>query len=141
MILDRLLPIALLMSCLAASAAAQTANDGFLRRNGSTYILRHGQLRPLTREAHLPNGRTVTPDGFVLQADGRRVALVEGQGCDLRGNPVGSQQGAGGTWALAARPAVRPGEVQRAEQVLRLSPGQRKKWYRFFKKRGRKHDD
>ncbi|WP_426060096.1 DUF6799 domain-containing protein [Hymenobacter sp. B1770] len=75
---------------LRPTALAQKAgsNDGFQRRDGQMYVLRNGQLRPMTRDAHLPTGATVTKDGFVVSADGTRTELREGQGCDLRGRPV-----------------------------------------------------
>ncbi|GAB3829815.1 DUF6799 domain-containing protein [Hymenobacter jeollabukensis] len=132
---------ALLLSLSLSSVQAQ-ADDGFLRRNGSTYLLRHGQLRPLTQEVHLPNGRTVTPEGFVLRPDGGRTQLAEGQGCDLRGNPVASQQQANGSWALAA-PAASPAiRAAYAVPTRRVPPGQLKKWWKQFgKKHGRKHGD
>ncbi|MCC3156534.1 hypothetical protein LJ737_04750 [Hymenobacter sp. 15J16-1T3B] len=127
---------------LTARAASAQADDGFLRRNGATYLVRHGQLRPLTQEVHLPNGRSVTPDGFVLRSDGGRTQLAEGQGCDLRGNPVGSRQQPDGTWALAA-PAARPvARGPHAGPARHMPPGQLKKWWKQFgKKHGRKHDD
>lgn len=136
----RLLLTAALSALLAPAAYAQ-ADDGFVRRNGATYLLRHGQLRPLAQEIHLPNGRSVTPDGFVLRPDGSRAELREGQGCDLRGNLVGSRQQADGRWVLAAAPpaAPRPAYVGPARG---MPPGQLKKWWKHFgKKRGRKHDD
>ncbi|OON68358.1 DUF6799 domain-containing protein [Hymenobacter sp. CRA2] len=130
---------------MALSAAAQGSDDGFLRRNGTTYLVRHGQLRPLMREVHLPNGRTVTPEGFVLSADGQRTALAEGQGCDLRGVPVSGRQQSNGAWALGsatAQPRPVPAAYQPyAEQLWRLPPGQRKKLLKHLgKKHGRKHD-
>ncbi|RAK68145.1 DUF6799 domain-containing protein [Hymenobacter edaphi] len=131
----------LLLSLSIGSARAQ-ADDGFLRRNGTTYLVRHGQLRPLTREIHLPNGRTVTPEGFVLGADGGRRQLAEGQGCDLRGNPVGSRQQPDGRWALAAPVAARPVGHAAYAPARRVPPGQLKKWWKQLgKKHGRKHDD
>jgi hypothetical protein len=121
-----------LLGCTTLTAAAQ-ADDGFLRRNGATYTVRH-----LTRQAHLPNGRTVTPEGFVLGPDGRRTPLEEGRGCDLRGNPVGASQQPNGAWLLAAAPTVAPPQPA---ALRHLPPGQQKKWWKkyFGKKRGHKH--
>lgn len=90
---------------LAASnpALAQQAsnNDGFLRRNGQMQIIRNGQARPMTRDARLPTGATITKDGFVVAPDGQRTELREGQGCDLRGRLVAVHATATGALALA----------------------------------------
>ena len=87
---------------LAPAAAQQPNNDGFQRRNGQMQVVRNGQARPMTRDAHLPTGATVTKDGFVVSAAGQRTELREGQGCDLRGRPVAVQAAADGRLALAA---------------------------------------
>ncbi|SFP74252.1 DUF6799 domain-containing protein [Hymenobacter arizonensis] len=71
-----------------AQAQKHGSNDGFQRRDGQMYVVRNGQLRPMTRDVHLPTGATVTKDGFVVSPDGTRTELREGQGCDLRGRPV-----------------------------------------------------
>ena len=89
----------------APAAAQQANNDGFHRRNGQMHILRNGQLRPMTRDARLPTGVFVTKDGFVVDAQGRRTELREGQGCDLSGKIVAVNQTSNGTLALAAPPA------------------------------------
>ena len=91
----------------APAAAQQPNNDGFHRRNGQMHILRNGQLRPMTRDARLPTGTLVTKDGFVVDAQGLRVELREGQGCDLSGKIVAVKQAPNGALALAT-PAPRP---------------------------------
>ncbi|MDO7848225.1 hypothetical protein Q5H92_17795 [Hymenobacter sp. M29] len=95
----------------AQSSAAN--NDGFRRRNGQMEVVRNGQARPMTRDAHLPTGATVTKDGFVVSPTGERTELREGQGCDLRGRPVAVRTASNGQLALAtpsggARVASRP---------------------------------
>lgn len=91
----------------APAAAQQPNNDGFHRRNGQMHILRNGQLRPMTRDSRLPTGTLVTKDGFVVDAQGRRTELREGQGCDLSGKIVAVRQAPNGALALAT-PAPRP---------------------------------
>ena len=91
--------------------AQQPGNDGFQRRNGQMQVLRNGQARPMTRDAHLPTGTTITKDGFIVSPDGQRTELREGQGCDLRGRPVAVLTAANGTLALAAPVAARPAAV------------------------------
>ena len=93
-----------LLAAVAHPASAQQGsnNDGFQRRNGQMQVLRNGQGRPMTRDAHLPTGVTVTKDGFVVSPTGQRTELREGQGCDLRGRPVAVQAAADGRLALAA---------------------------------------
>ncbi|UOQ99626.1 hypothetical protein MUN81_09060 [Hymenobacter sp. 5317J-9] len=98
---------ALLLS-VAAAAQPSVNNDGFQRRNGQMVVVRNGQARPMTRDAHLPTGATVTKDGFVVSATGQRAELREGQGCDLRGRPVAVRQAPGGRLTLGAPAAPAP---------------------------------
>ena len=74
-----------LLPALPVTAFAQT-NDGFIRRDGTMYVLRNGQPRPMPHDVHLPNGRTVTHDGFVVEPGGQRTELRDGSGCDLTGS-------------------------------------------------------
>ncbi|MDO7853322.1 DUF6799 domain-containing protein [Hymenobacter convexus] len=102
-----------LASAWAAHAQSSANNDGFRRRNGQMEVVRNGQARPMTRDAHLPTGATVTKDGFIVNATGQRTELAEGQGCDLRGRPVAVRTTPDGRLALAtpaaaARPAPGP---------------------------------
>lgn len=123
-------------------------NDGFQRRNGQMHVLRNGQLRPMTRDARLPTGTTVTKDGFVVASDGKRTELAEGQGCDLHGRIVGVAPDAKGGLALNS-PAPAPqgngshsgGRAPSAARAYSSIPpglarGHGKKWK---KKKGKKH--
>lgn len=120
---------ATLLGSLGQPALAQQVsnNDGFQRRNGQMQVLRNGQGRPMTRDAHLPTGVTVTKDGFVVSPTGQRTELREGQGCDLRGRPVAVQATADGRLALAApagpRPEALPGRAQSAPTLLQAMFG------------------
>ena len=107
----------LLIACcaslwLTAPTMAQTNNDGFQRRNGQMYVVRNGQPRLMTRDAHLPTGAVVTKEGFVVSPQGQRTELREGQGCTLRGQAVEVvQQSATGQLTLATprpQPTARP---------------------------------
>ena len=106
----------------APAGAQQLNNDGFLRRDGQMQVLRNGQARPMTRDAHLPTGATITRDGFIVTAAGQRTELREGQGCDLRGRPVPVLAAANGRLELAAAsaPALEPvaGPSSLLEQVF-----------------------
>ena len=94
-------PGLLLLAGLGTPAAAQRPrNDGFCRRDGQMHVLRNGQLRPLLRNARLPTGMIVTPDGFLIAKNGERTALSEGQGCDLQGHIVTVEPAPGGSLAL-----------------------------------------
>lgn len=100
----------LLLSCLFCAthlAAAQT-NDGFQRRDGSMYLIRNGETRPMTRDMRLPNGRLITRDGFVVARDGKRTELKDGQGCTLLGEPVAIRPQPDGRLLLATSAAPRP---------------------------------
>ena len=105
--------VAGLLALNGPAHARQTPNnDGFQRRNGQMQIVRNGQARPMTRDAHLPTGATVTKDGFVVSPTGQRTELREGQGCDLRGRPVAVRTAANG--ALALGPATAPAAARKA---------------------------
>lgn len=107
--------LACLLLPLGRLALAQqpASNDGFQRRNGQMQVVRNGQARPMTRDAHLPTGAVVTKDGFIIAASGQRTELREGQGCDLRGRPVAVRTSASGALALASPAApARPIGVQ-----------------------------
>lgn len=105
----RAVGLACLLLPLARLALAQQPpnNDGFQRRNGQMQVVRNGQARPMTHDAHLPTGAVVTKDGFVIAAGGQRTELREGQGCDLRGRPVAVRTAANGALALASPGVVR----------------------------------
>ncbi|WP_201978334.1 DUF6799 domain-containing protein [Hymenobacter rubidus] len=110
----------LLLLLPAWARAQQPNNDGFQRRNGQMQVVRNGQPRPMTRDAHLPTGATVTKDGFIVSPSGQRTELREGQGCDLRGRPVAVRTTAAGTLALATatRPAPAPVRAVPAREGL-----------------------
>ena len=109
----------LLAAVQPAPAQQGPNNDGFQRRNGQMQVVRNGQARPMTRDAHLPTGATVTKDGFVVSAAGQRTELREGQGCDLRGRPVAVRTASNGTLALAPAAAVPDdGRAQPARGLL-----------------------
>ena len=135
-----------LLLAAAHSALAQQAssNDGFLRRNGQMQIIRNGQARPMTRDARLPTGATITKDGFVVAPDGQRTELREGQGCDLRGRLVAVRATATGALALAApagpaRTATHEQVPARAE-LAELFGSEDDDGRRFFKvKKAKKH--
>ena len=138
--------VSLLLITSWPTLAQQLRNDGFQRRNGQMQVVRNGQPRPMTRDAHLPTGATVTKDGFVVSAEGRRTELREGQGCDLRGRPVAVLTAADGTLALAAPERARSatsttGQDQPARSVLAEIFGRRDDGdERFFKvKKSKKH--
>ncbi|AII52302.1 DUF6799 domain-containing protein [Hymenobacter sp. APR13] len=121
---------------------AQT-NDGFLRRDGTMYVLRNGQPRPMAHEVHLPNGRTVTPDGFLVAADGRRTELRNGSGCDLSGQPTTTANQAN---RVVLQPVANSAAAGRGPVYVQGQPG----WAKWAggrgkghhkKRKGKKHDD
>ena len=133
----------LLAAVQPAPAQQGPNNDGFHRRNGQMQVLRNGQGRPMTRDAHLPTGITVTKDGFVVSPTGQRTELREGQGCDLRGRLVAVQADADGRLALAAPARSRPvvpvlvGDSQSGRTLLRamFGDGDDDEDNRFFKRK------
>ena len=102
----RLVLAAVLLLAATAHAQQPAGNDGFRRRNGQMEVIRNGQPYPMTRDAHLPTGATVTKDGFVVSATGQRTELREDQGCDLRGRPVLVLAAPNGALALAGPAAA-----------------------------------
>lgn len=130
---------------LAHLAAAQ-ANDGFQRRDGSMYLLRNGQAKPMTRDVRLPNGRLITRDGFVVLPTGQRTELRDGQGCTLLGEPTTAIAQANGRTVLASRESGRGNQEAGAAafraRVLSWSQVYGKgKGHGKGKKRKRKHRD
>ena len=99
------------LGSVATSHAQQPGNDGFQRHNGQMQVVRNGHARPMTRDVHLPTGATVTKDGFVVTADGRRTELREGQGCNLRGQSVAVRTASDGRLALAPAAAAAAGRT------------------------------
>ncbi|WP_460554308.1 DUF6799 domain-containing protein [Hymenobacter daeguensis] len=127
---------------LAAPAHAQRppANDGFRRLNGQMQVVRNGQPRPMTRDAHLPTGATVTKDGFVVSADGQRTELREGQGCDLRGRPVAVRTAASGALTLGVPTVAAASRAEAPPTVLEQVFGPADPGRGFFKfKKAKKH--
>ncbi|GAB2772946.1 hypothetical protein HNQ93_000839 [Hymenobacter luteus] len=98
-----------LLTCLlgATHLASAQGNDGFQRRDGTMYLIRNGETRPMTRDARLPNGRLITRDGFVVARDGKRTELKDGQGCTLLGEPVAVRPQPDGRLLLATSAAPR----------------------------------
>ncbi|RPD49613.1 hypothetical protein DNI29_02090 [Hymenobacter sediminis] len=142
-----------LLACLlfATHLAVAQANDGFQRRDGSMYLIRNGETRPMTRDVRLPNGRLITRDGFVVARDGKRTELKDGQGCTLLGEPVAIRPQPDGRLLLATsvapRPAAPAAPVSYSEAVWRWLEGRGKgkgrgrgKGHEKFKHK-HKHDD
>ena len=102
--------VCVLLSFSQYGRAQNLRDDGFQRRNGQMSIVRHGVLRPMTHDVHLPTGIVVTKDGFLISSDGKRTELREGQGCDLRGRPVAVSEAQG-------RLTLAPAAVPRAENA------------------------
>lgn len=99
------------------------------------YLIRNGQVRPMTRDVRLPNGRTVTRDGFVVQRDGRRTELTDGRGCTLLGEPVAVASRPDGRVVLGAAMAPSP-SASAAEAPLLV---QLQRWWGQSEKRGKGH--
>ncbi|MCB2376551.1 hypothetical protein LGH70_03095 [Hymenobacter sp. BT635] len=140
--LPRVLALGCLVVALHTTAPAQSrsSNDGFQRRDGTMYVIRNGVKRPMTHDVHLPNGRTVTHDGFVVARDGKRTELAEGKGCDLNGSVVAVTPGPQGQLLLAAAPRPQSAgadavNVSYLRQLLEGS-GKRRGWG-YYKKKGK----
>lgn len=118
-------PALLFLALLLPFAGRAQANDGFQRRDGAMYLVRNGQARPMPQDVHLPNGRLVTRDGFVVQRDGRRTELRDGQGCTLLGEPTTVSRNPAGQLQLAGAAAPVP-----VRQVVVQSNNSWKGWWR-----------
>ncbi|TGE21575.1 hypothetical protein E5K00_14945 [Hymenobacter aquaticus] len=140
-----------LLSTSPTRAQSQAQNDGFQRQDGTMYVIRNGAKRPMTQDVHLPNGRVVTRDGFVITRDGTRTELAEGKGCDLSGSVVAVAPGPNGQLRLAAASRTQTAAASTAVGTAYLrqlfaGPGKHKGWGRFKKGKhgkgkGKKHDD
>ncbi|MCA8833086.1 DUF6799 domain-containing protein [Hymenobacter pini] len=94
------------------------ANDGFQRRDGTMYLIRNGEIRPMPHDVQLPNGRLITRDGFVVQRDGSRTELPDGEGCTLLGELASVGRGTNGRLQLAS-----PNGAPRGQVLLMRWPG------------------
>lgn len=112
---------------LAAPCLVQAqSNDGFRRLDGTMYLVRNGEARPMPHDVHLPNGRTVTRDGFIVERDGKRVELPEGRGCTLLGQSTSVRAQANGRLALAA-PGAGPAPAPAVTDATLV--GQFQRWW------------
>jgi hypothetical protein len=147
-----LLLLALLTGGQPGHAQPPVHNDGFQRHDGTMRLIRNGQPRPMLHDVLLPNGRTVTRDGFVVEPDGRRTELAEGQGCTLLGTPTAVVTATGGQLALGPtggpRTAVVPvGSTYQAGMLEQLfgPRGKGRRGWGHYKKHGKhkhgKHED
>ncbi|SDY18949.1 DUF6799 domain-containing protein [Hymenobacter psychrophilus] len=80
--------------------AAAQADDGFQRRDGTMFLVRNGEVRPMPHDVQLPNGRRITRDGWVVERDGRRTELRDGQGCTMLGEAARAEQNSRGRMLL-----------------------------------------
>ncbi|TGE09703.1 DUF6799 domain-containing protein [Hymenobacter fodinae] len=110
----------LLIVCFALSTGLAKAqvHDGFQRRDGSMYVVRNGEARPMTRDVRLPNGNLITRDGFVVERSGKRTELADGAGCTLLGQPTNVTTQADGRLALATGRASQPAAGPPEEALL-----------------------
>ncbi len=106
---------------LLTHLASAQANDGFQRRDGTMFLVRNGEVRPMPHDVQLPNGRRVTRDGWVVARDGRRTELRDGQGCTMLGEVAQAEPDSRGRILLhdAGSAAARP----TTEQVRLLRVG------------------
>lgn len=149
-LLTYLRPISLGVFLLVAAPQLVQAqsNDGFRRLDGTMYIVRNGEARPMSRDIHLPNGRTITRDGFIVERDGKRTELADGRGCTLLGQSTAVATQPNGRLALAA-PGVQESAPEMTEATLISQfqrwwggPGRGKGKGHFKKgKNKRKHED
>ncbi|WP_426493476.1 DUF6799 domain-containing protein [Hymenobacter sp. 102] len=108
------------------------ANDGFQRRDGAMFLIRNGEIRPMPQDIHLPNGRLITRDGFIVQRNGQRTELMDGQGCTLLGEAATVSRAANGRLQLANPAAVVPGSNR-----VTISPA--RYWSGWLRGRGKGH--
>lgn len=106
-----------LLFLLQRTSAFAQANDGFQRRDGTMYVVRNGEIRPMPHDVHLPNGRLITRDGFVVQRDGRRTELRDGQACTLLGETTTVSRTPTGRLQLAGAGPAPTTRYQHAEPL------------------------
>ncbi|NVO31572.1 DUF6799 domain-containing protein [Hymenobacter lapidiphilus] len=104
----------LLLACflLLTNQAAAQANDGFQRRDGTMFVVRNGEVRPMPRDVQLPNGRRITRDGWVVERDGRRTELGDGQGCTMLGEAARTESDSRGRLVLHSPATMQAGQAR-----------------------------
>lgn len=91
----------LLFACfLLTHRAVAQADDGFQRRDGTMFLVRNGEVRSMPHDVQLPNGRRITRDGWVVERDGRRTELRDGQGCTMLGEAARAEENSRGRMLL-----------------------------------------
>ncbi|WP_147320924.1 DUF6799 domain-containing protein [Hymenobacter lapidiphilus] len=127
----------LLFACfLLTHLAAAQANDGFQRRDGTMFVVRNGEVRPMPHDVQLPNGRRVTRDGWVVERDGRRTELRDGQGCTMLGEAARAEPDSRGRLTLHS-----PGPAATQAGQGRSGFWSGKKWKGKGKYKRKRHDD
>lgn len=127
----------LLLACLLLSRLASAqANDGFQRRDGIMFVVRNGEIRPMPHDVQLPNGRRVTRDGWVVERDGRRTELRDGQGCTMLGEAARTESDSRGRLVLHG-----PATTQARQARTRSGFWQGKKWKSKGKYKRKRDDD
>ncbi|RSK50902.1 DUF6799 domain-containing protein [Hymenobacter rigui] len=122
----------LLLFLLISYYSSAQANDGFQRRDGNMYVVRNGEIKPMPHDVHLPNGRLVTRDGFIVQRDGSRTELRDGQGCTVLGEATTISRAGNGRLQLAGPVSAAPA----GSQVV-IVPAQ--SWQGWLRGRGKGH--
>ena len=129
----------LLFACfLLTHLASAQANDGFQRRDGTMFLVRNGEVRPMPHDVQLPNGRRVTRDGWV-ERDGRRTELRDGQGCTMLGEAARAEPDSRGRMLLhdAGSATIQVGQLRTGTEFWMGKKGKSK----GKGKHKRKHDD
>lgn len=66
--------------------------DGYMMKSGKVVMIKDGKVTTLDKEVTLENGTTITTNGSILQMDGTKATLKEGEHVDMTGKMVPMQE-------------------------------------------------
>lgn len=79
--------------------------DGVMMKEGKMYVIKEGQSLLMTREVTLSNGAKVMPEGYIVNKNGSRIMIKDGDFVDMEGSKTSND---GAERAVPATPAAPP---------------------------------
>lgn len=66
--------------------------DGYMLKSGKVVMIKDGKVTTIDKDITLENGTTITTNGSILQMDGTKATLKEGEHIDLTGKMIPMQE-------------------------------------------------